>query len=50
MDLGHKRHRLQFLSEPRYEVVRQQWLKQSIPTVVARKLEATMDSGGWQSL
>lgn len=50
VDIGHKRHRPQFLHGPRYEEIRQNWLRQTIPTVVARKLEAVVDSGGWGTL
>lgn len=50
VDLGHKRHRPQFLSSARYEELRMQWLNQSIPTIVARKLEASVDFGGWNTM
>ena len=50
IDQGHRRHRPQYLHKARYEEVLRHWLKQTIPTVVARKLEAASDSGGWLTM
>jgi hypothetical protein len=30
--------------------VRKNWLNHRIPTIIARKLESTVDSGGWETL
>lgn len=48
-DIGCKRHRTHHLQSKRYEELRTMWLKQSIPTVVARKLESGMDSGEYSA-
>ena len=45
-----RRGRRQFLHPARWEEVRKTWLNHGIPTLVARKLEGTIDSGGWESL
>ncbi|EAU93649.2 hypothetical protein CC1G_02879 [Coprinopsis cinerea okayama7 len=49
-DLSMRRGRRQYLHYPRYEEVRKVWLNHGIPTIVARKLESTLDSGGWETL
>lgn len=46
--MGHKRHRPQYLNQARFDELRSLWLTQSIPTVVSRKLEASVDLGGWE--
>ncbi|TFK38761.1 hypothetical protein BDQ12DRAFT_99504 [Crucibulum laeve] len=50
VDISMRRGRRQYLHHARWEDVRRTWLSHSIPTVVARKLESTMDSGGWETL
>ena len=47
---GLRRGRRQFLHYARWEVIRKSWLSHGIPSVVARKLEGTLDSGGWETL
>ncbi|TFK28429.1 hypothetical protein FA15DRAFT_584399 [Coprinopsis marcescibilis] len=49
-DLSMRRGRRQYLHFPRFEEVRKVWLNHGIPTIVARKLESTLDSGGWETL
>ncbi|TFK62655.1 hypothetical protein BDN72DRAFT_382278 [Pluteus cervinus] len=50
VDMSMRRGRRQFLHQPRWEEVRKIWLTHGIPTVIARKLESTMDAGGWETL
>ncbi|KZT42813.1 hypothetical protein SISSUDRAFT_979604 [Sistotremastrum suecicum HHB10207 ss-3] len=50
VDLGMRRGRRQFLHAARYEEISKTWLSHGIPTLVARKLESTVDSGGWETL
>jgi len=39
------------LNEQRYEDIRRNvWLNLSIPHIIARKLEAVSDPGGWSAL
>jgi len=45
-----RRGRRQYLHHARWEEVRRVWLNHGVPTVVARKLESTVDSGGWETL
>ncbi|CAA7266385.1 unnamed protein product [Cyclocybe aegerita] len=45
-----RRGRRQFLHHARWEVIRKTWLSHGIPSMVARKLESTLDSGGWEML
>ncbi|GAA5840031.1 hypothetical protein JCM3766R1_000645 [Sporobolomyces carnicolor] len=40
----------QFLHQGRYDEVRKIWLNQGVPTLVARKLDATTDHGGWPTM
>lgn len=47
---ANRRGRRQFLHHARWEDVRKTWLNHGIPTVIARKLEATFDYGGWETL
>ncbi|BGP18684.1 hypothetical protein JCM10213_006906 [Rhodosporidiobolus nylandii] len=50
VDVAGRRSRSQFpqyLHRSRYDEVRKLWLAGTIPTFVARKLEATTDHGGW---
>ncbi|KDQ52976.1 hypothetical protein JAAARDRAFT_197766 [Jaapia argillacea MUCL 33604] len=50
VDISMRRGRRQYLHQARWEEVRKTWLTHGIPTLVARKLESTVDSGGWESL
>lgn len=45
-----RRGRRQYLHYARWEDVRKTWLNHHIPTVIARKLESSLDSGGWETL
>ncbi|KAM6497717.1 hypothetical protein JOM56_005665 [Amanita muscaria] len=49
-DISMRRGRRQFLHPARWEEVRKSWLNHGIPTAVARKLESTIDTGGWETL
>lgn len=49
-DMLSRRGRRQFLHPARWEEVRKMWLNHGIPTIVARKLESTIDTGGWETL
>ncbi|KAF8629016.1 hypothetical protein AX17_005872 [Amanita inopinata Kibby_2008] len=49
-DVSMRRGRRQFLHHARWEEVRKTWLNHSVPTIVARKLEGTLDTGGWETL
>ena len=48
--LALRRGRRQYLHPARWEDVRKTWLNHGIPTMVARKMEATVDNGGWETL
>ncbi|KAJ8593596.1 hypothetical protein M405DRAFT_731193 [Rhizopogon salebrosus TDB-379] len=50
VDISMRRGRRQYLHPARWEEVRKTWLNHNIPTAVARKLESTVDSGGWETL
>ncbi|KAF7982421.1 hypothetical protein HWV62_28541 [Athelia sp. TMB] len=50
IDISMRRGRRQYLHHTRWEEVRKTWLNHGVPTVVARKLESTVDSGGWETL
>jgi E3 ubiquitin-protein ligase UBR1 len=45
-----RRGRRQYLHPARWDEVRKIWLNHGVPTLVARKLESTVDSGGWETL
>lgn len=45
-----RRGRRQYLHSARWEDIRKTWLAHGVPTLVARKLESTVDSGGWETL
>ena len=49
-EVHNKRNGLKYLHRPRYEAARRQWLSHSIPTLVARKIDAVADAGGWEGL
>ncbi|EIN13143.1 hypothetical protein PUNSTDRAFT_56352 [Punctularia strigosozonata HHB-11173 SS5] len=50
VDMSMRRGRRQFLHHARWEEIRKLWLSHGIPTLVARKLESTVDNGGWETL
>ncbi|RDB27292.1 E3 ubiquitin-protein ligase ubr1 [Hypsizygus marmoreus] len=50
IDISMRRGRRQYLHHARWEDARKTWLNHQIPTIVARKLESTLDSGGWETL
>jgi len=50
VDMSMRRGRRQFLHPARWEEVRKTWLNHGIPTLVARKLEGTVDNGGWETM
>ncbi|THH04445.1 hypothetical protein EW145_g5517 [Phellinidium pouzarii] len=50
VDTSMRRGRRQYLHHARWEEVRKTWLNHGIPTLIARKLESTVDSGGWETL
>ena len=45
-----RRGRRQYLHTARFEEMRKTWLGRGIPTLVARKLEAVVENGGWETL
>jgi len=48
-DIGLRRKEQLFLNQKRYErLYREMWLRQGVPTTVARKLESEVNSGGWE--
>ncbi|KAI5818406.1 hypothetical protein BZA77DRAFT_306921 [Pyronema omphalodes] len=50
-DLGFRRTRQLFLNQRRYDaLIRSVWLNHGIPSVISRKLEAEINTGGWDSL
>ncbi|KAH7903105.1 hypothetical protein BJ138DRAFT_1131498 [Hygrophoropsis aurantiaca] len=50
VDISMRRGRRQYLHPARWEDIRKTWLDHGIPAVIARKLESTVDSGGWETL
>ncbi|GAA5937351.1 hypothetical protein JCM1841_006006 [Sporobolomyces salmonicolor] len=53
VDVGGRRNRSQFpqyLHRGRYDEVRRTWLQHGVPTLVARKLDAATDHGGWTTM
>ncbi|VDB86546.1 unnamed protein product [Peniophora sp. CBMAI 1063] len=50
VDMSMRRGRRQFLHPARWEEVRRTWLSHGIPTLIARRLESTVDSGGWETM
>ncbi|TDL22308.1 hypothetical protein BD410DRAFT_256866 [Rickenella mellea] len=50
IDILMRRGRRQYLHNARWDEVRKTWLNHGIPTLIARKLESTVDSGGWETL
>ena len=50
-DAGLRRGRQLFLNQKRYDALyRNVWLQQGIPTMIARKLEADINNGGWETM
>jgi len=50
-DPGLRRGRQLYLNQKRYDgLFRTVWLQQGIPTTIARKLEAEINNGGWETL
>ena len=50
-DVGLRRKEQLFLNRKRYDrLYREVWLRQGIPTTVARKLESEVNSGGWEGM
>lgn len=50
-DPGLRRGRQLFLNQKRYDALyRNVWLQQGIPTMIARKLEADINNGGWETM
>jgi len=45
-----RRGRPQFLNQKRYDDIVKLWLQHNIPVYVGRKLEATYDCGGWETM
>ncbi|KAJ7725312.1 hypothetical protein B0H16DRAFT_1384303 [Mycena metata] len=50
VDISMRRGRRQYLHYARWEEVRKTWLAHGIPTVIARRLDSALDSGGWETL
>lgn len=50
VDISMRRGRRQYIHWPRWEEIRKTWLNHGIPTTIARKLESTVDNGGWETL
>ncbi|KAJ7920766.1 hypothetical protein B0H13DRAFT_1986155 [Mycena leptocephala] len=50
VDISMRRGRRQYLHFSRWEEVRKTWLAHGIPTIIARRLESSLDSGGWETL
>ena len=50
-DAGLRRGRQLLLNQKRYDsLYRNVWLQQGIPTMIARKLEADINNGGWETV
>ncbi|KDN52254.1 hypothetical protein K437DRAFT_243984 [Tilletiaria anomala UBC 951] len=47
VDIGLRKGRPQRLHRQRYDELRKQWLQHGISNLVARKIEQTLDTGGW---
>ncbi|KAF8584966.1 hypothetical protein K439DRAFT_1633097 [Ramaria rubella] len=50
VDFSMRRGRRQLLHDIRAEEIRKLWLSHGIPTYIARKLDSTVDVGGWEQL
>ncbi|KAI9886368.1 MAG: oxygen-dependent protoporphyrinogen oxidase [Watsoniomyces obsoletus] len=50
-DMGLRRNRQLYLSQRRYDaLLRNVWLQHSIPSTIARRLEADVNNGGWETI
>lgn len=50
-DLGLRHQRQLFLSQKRYDsMLRAMWLSQGVPSYIARRLEADISNGGWETI
>ena len=49
-DIQVRRGRRQYLHHARWEEVHKIWLNHGIPTLISRRLEGTVDNGGWETL
>ena len=50
VDRGLRRGKPQFLNVKRYAEFRKLWQSHAFPSIVARRLEHVIDSGGWRTL
>lgn len=51
VDMGLRHGRQLFLNQKRYDnMLRTIWLGHSVPSFVARKLEADINNGGWETI
>lgn len=50
IDIGLKKGKIQYLHTVRFDELRKQWLNHGLPNMIARKIEAVMDQGGWTSM
>ncbi|KAI0013389.1 hypothetical protein F4779DRAFT_390577 [Xylariaceae sp. FL0662B] len=51
VDIGLRHGRQLFLNQKRYDsMVRSMWLSHGIPSFISRKLEADINSGGWETI
>ncbi|KAI2619419.1 hypothetical protein GGS26DRAFT_333227 [Hypomontagnella submonticulosa] len=51
VDLGLRHGRQLFLNQKRYDsMLRSMWLSHGIPSFISRKLEAEINSGGWETI
>ncbi|KAJ4001502.1 hypothetical protein F5050DRAFT_1724324 [Lentinula boryana] len=48
-DISMRRGLRQYLHYTRWEDIRKAWMNHSVPTIIARKLESSLDSGGWET-
>ncbi|KAE9403494.1 hypothetical protein BT96DRAFT_917440 [Gymnopus androsaceus JB14] len=48
-DISMRRGRRQYLHHTRWEDIRKTWMNHGVPTMIARKLESSLDSGGWET-
>ncbi|KAF9073193.1 hypothetical protein BDP27DRAFT_1381774 [Rhodocollybia butyracea] len=48
-DISMRRGRRQYLHYMRWEDIRKTWMNHGVPTTIARKLESSLDSGGWET-
>ncbi|KAJ4473358.1 hypothetical protein C8J55DRAFT_562876 [Lentinula edodes] len=48
-DVSMRRGRRQYLHYTRWEDIRKTWMNHGVPTIIARRLEGSLDSGGWET-